>query len=98
MLVLGEPTPSPEIIIEDAIRAMLNSGFKPGNKAQGYALRRLLRLLWKRGGSMDHLVFHTEVERQERLKKTFERLRMKNLDKSAEWWFDTHGIDVSEMS
>jgi hypothetical protein len=46
---------------------------------------------------LDHRYFHDEVERQKRLRKRYNRLKRQYPDKSPEWWFDTHGIDVAEM-
>jgi hypothetical protein len=47
---------------------------------------------------LDHPFFHEEVERQDRLVEKYERLRHKHPDKSPEWWFDTHGIDVESLT
>ena len=49
------------------------------------------------GGTLDHPFFDEEVERQKRLRANYLRLRDRHSDKSPEWWFDTHGIDVAEM-
>jgi len=46
---------------------------------------------------MDHPFFEREVERQKKAKSRYERLKDKHQDKSKEWWFDTHGIDLDEM-
>ena len=76
---------------------IIESGFKPGPQKQGYVLRRLLRQLYKGGGSIEHPFFTKEVERQEKSKVRYERLKIKHRDKPKEWWFDTHGIDLDEM-
>ena len=49
------------------------------------------------GGTLDHPYFEQEVERQERLRSKYLRLREKYPDMTAQWWFDTHGIDVTDM-
>lgn len=84
-------------ILSDAINKIIEAGFKPGPQKQGYVLRRLLRQLYKSGGSIEHPFFTKEVERQEKAKVRYERLKIKHRDKPKEWWFDTHGIDLDEM-
>ena len=84
-------------ILSDAINKIIEAGFKPGPQKQGYVLRRLLRQLYKGGGSIEHPFFTKEVERQEKAKVRYERLKIKHRDKLKEWWFDTHGIDLDEM-
>lgn len=84
-------------ILSDAINKIIEDGFKPGPQKQGYVLRRLLRQLYKGGGSIEHPFFTKEVERQEKAKIRYEKLKIKHPDKPKEWWFDTHGIDLDEM-
>ena len=84
-------------ILSDAINKIIEAGFKPGPQKQGYVLRRLLRQLYKGGGSIEHPFFTKEVERQEKAKVRYERLKIKHYNKPKEWWFDTHGIDLDEM-
>ena len=84
-------------ILIDAINKIIEAGFKPGPQKQGYILRKLLRQLYLGGGSIEHPFFTKEIERQEKAKARYERLKDKHSDKSKEWWFDTHGIDLDEM-
>ena len=84
-------------ILIDAINKIIESGFKPGPQKQGYILRKLLRQLYLGGGTIEHPFFTKEVERQEKAKARYERLKDKHSDKPKEWWFDTHGIDLDEM-
>lgn len=84
-------------ILEDAINKIIEAGFKPGPQKQGYILRKLLRQLYVGGGSIEHPFFKKEIERQEKAKARYERLKDKHSDKTKEWWFDTHGIDLDEM-
>ena len=84
-------------ILIDAINKIIESGFKPGSQKQGYILRKLLRQLYLGGGNIEHPFFTKEVERQEKSKARYERLKDKHSDKPKEWWFDTHGIDLDEM-
>mgnify|MGYP003646655118 CR=1 FL=1 len=85
-------------ILSDAILKIIDSGFKPGSQKQGYILRKLLRQLYVGGGSISHPFFTKEVERQNKAKTRYNRLKDKHSDKSKEWWFDTHGIDLDEMN
>lgn len=84
-------------ILSDAILKIIEAGFKPGPQKQGYVLRKLLRQLYLEGGSIEHEFFQREVERQEKAKARYERLKDKHQGKSKEWWFDTHGIDLDEI-
>jgi hypothetical protein len=46
---------------------------------------------------IEHPFFTSEIERQEKAKVRYDRLKDKHQDKPKEWWFDTHGIDLDEM-
>jgi alanyl-tRNA synthetase len=83
--------------LNETILKIIEDGYSPSNTKQGYVLRKLLRLLWKRGDSLNHPYFLQEVKRQERIKKVYDRLLPKNLDKNKEWWYDTHGIDITDI-
>jgi alanyl-tRNA synthetase len=76
---------------------IVESGYRPGNKEQGYVLRKLLRRIHMMDGTLDHPFFEAEVDRQRRLRAKYLRLRDRHSDMSPEWWFDTHGIDLSDM-
>lgn len=78
----------------DAARrcTIVQRGYRPGNKEQGYVLRKLLRRIHKIGGTLTE-----EVERQKRLRAKYLRLRDRHAEISPDWWFDTHGIDFSEL-
>lgn len=84
-------------ILVDAINKIIEAGFKPGPQKQGYILRKLLRQLYLGDGNIKHPFFTKEIERQEKTKARYERLKDKHSDKPKEWWFDTHGIDLDEM-
>jgi hypothetical protein len=60
-------------------------------------LRKLLRLLWKSDGMLDHPFFQDQIARQERLRDLYAKLKAKHPDKTPAWWFDTHGIEVAGM-
>lgn len=97
MLINGTPPATPQAILQDAIATIIASGYRPGNKEQGYVLRKLLRRLAMMGGSLDHPFFTEELVRQQRLHERYAQLKPKHPDKPAQWWFDTHGIDIADM-
>ena len=96
-LVNGTPPMTPAEILVEGIESIIASGYRPGPKAQGYVLRKLLRRLWAIGGTLDHPYFRAEAARQQRLRERYARLRPSHPDKPPEWWFDTHGIDLDEI-
>lgn len=81
-------------ILEETIRSIIESGYVPSNKKQGYVLRKLLRRLWKIGGEMKHDFFKKEVERQKEMMLRYEKVKHKHPNKTKEWWFDTYGIEI----
>lgn len=85
-------------ILQNAIIAIIDSGCSPGPKLQGYVLRKLLRIFAKEGGKLDHKFFYNEIKRQERLVRLYNRLKTKHKDKSKAWWYDTHGINLDELT
>lgn len=98
MVVNGtQPEPALETLIS-AAWTIIRSGYRPGNKEQGYLLRKLLRRIHIMQGELDHPFFVEEVDRQKRIVEKYTRLRDKYPDKSPEWWFDTHGIDVDLLN
>lgn len=96
-LLEDAPIPSVPEVLEDAVSTIIASGYRPGGKEQGYVLRKLLRLLHRRGGSLAHPYMDDEIGRLEAAQGRYERLRGRHGDKSPEWWWDTHGIAVDEM-
>lgn len=84
-------------ILQEGITKIIESGYKPGPQKQGYILRKLLRMLWKEGGYLDHEFFEKEIIRQQNVKNRYDKLLPKNQDKTKEWWFDTHGIDLDNI-
>lgn len=97
MLVNGGEQKSDIETLKESIQRIIESGYRPSNLKQGYVLRKLLRLLYKKGGHLEHPFFEEEIKRQEKIRERYERLKNKNKDKSKEWWFDTHGIDLSDL-
>jgi len=80
--------------LRESIQKILDSGYVPGNKQQGYVLRKLMRTLHRKGGTMNNPHFQQEVERQEQILQKYSKLKDRYKNKSKEWWFDTHGIDL----
>jgi alanyl-tRNA synthetase len=94
VIVNGTEPKSDIETLKETIVKIIDSGYKPGPQKQGYVLRKLLRELVKRGGDLEHEFFLKEKERQEKVLVRYERLKNKHKDKSKEWWYDTHGIDL----
>lgn len=97
MFVNGK-TINKEDILKETIHKIISSGYKPSNLKQGYVLRKLLRELLKIGGSIEHQYFNDEIERQKKIHEKYEKLKGKHVDKPKEWWFDTHGINLDEIT
>ncbi|MEB3044930.1 alanine--tRNA ligase-related protein [Rhizobium mulingense] len=97
MIVNGTPPDDALGTLCETVLTIVESGYRPGNKEQGYVLRKLLRRIHKMGGSLDHPFFAEEIERQLRLSAKYLRLRDRHPDMSPGWWFDTHGIDLSDI-
>ena len=97
IIVNGRPQEDAFATLCEAVMKIAESGYRPGNKEQGYVLRKLLRRIHKMGGTLDHPFFAEEVERQQRLRAKYLRLRDRHPGMSADWWFDTHGIDLSDI-
>jgi hypothetical protein len=82
----------------DVINKIIESGYMPSHKRQGYVLKRLLKTLYQMGGSMPHPFFKNEQERQLRMKERYQKLLPKNPNMSKEWWYSTHGIEIGDLS
>lgn len=78
----------------DVITKLIESGYVPSHKQQGYVLKRLLRSLHQLGGSMSHPFFEQERSRQLRMTERYQKLLPKNPNMTKEWWYSTHGIDI----
>lgn len=88
---------SKERTLLESAEKIISSGFKPSNTKQGYVLRKLLREIHSLGLTMGHSYFEQEVERQNKIKKKYERLKIRYPDESKEWWFDTHGVNIDDI-
>lgn len=97
-MFVNKKTINKEQTLKETIMKIIDSGYKPSNLKQGYVLRKLLRELWKIGGSMDNQFFTDEIQRQKKILEKYEHLKHKHSDKPKEWWFDTHGINLDEIN
>jgi alanyl-tRNA synthetase len=93
--ILGNPVKSSTENLKETIYKIIESGYKPGNQKQEYILRKLLRQLHKSGETIEHQFFSDEVERQSKIASRYLKIKDKHPDKTKEWWYDTHGIDLS---
>ena len=95
-LVNGQQQYTKEDILKDAIVKMLDSGYYPSNKEQGYVLRKLLRELYFLSADWDNKHYREEQKRQDKTVTRYERekIKKKNQGKSKEWYWDTLGVDV----
>jgi hypothetical protein len=84
-IVNGTPPGDALATLSDTAMRVIESGYRPSNKEQGYVLRKLLRSIYMMGGTLDHPFFDEEVERQKRLRTDYLRLRDRHSDKSPEW-------------
>lgn len=83
--------------IFQACNRLIEFGVVPSNKNQGYVLRKLLREIYHLPELQTNFSI-AEKERQEKIQQRYIALRDKHKDKSPEWWFDTHGIDITTLT
>lgn len=95
--VLGEAPRTGIEQLRQGVLCLEDSGVHPGPKNQGYVLRRLLRGLRERGDRWDHPWLNDERQRHQKQRDRYDRLRPRVGERSAEWWWDTHGIRVEEL-
>lgn len=96
MFVNGRKIDKVETLKETALK-IIDSGYVPSNLKQGYVLRKILREIYKCGATLEHDFFIQEVERQGKILEKYNRLKNKHFNKSKEWWYDTHGINLDEI-
>lgn len=76
---------------------IIESGYAPSNLKQGYVLRKILREIYKCGSTLDHEYFTDEIKRQDKILDKYNILKNKHVNKSKQWWYETHGIDLDEI-
>ena len=62
----------------------------------GYVLRKLLRICIKYDYVINHDYYFSECRKVRIIKERYVKIKHKHLDKSKEWWYDTHGINLDE--
>ncbi len=97
MLVDKSPAPSRLEELIKGCQAMIDSGVRPGNNNHGYVLKKILRMIDKECGEFENEYFYQERKKRQNSKDRYLKLIDKNKDKSAEWWWDTHGVDLGEV-
>lgn len=96
MFVNGKTINKIDTLKETAIK-IIESGYTPSNLKQGYVLRKILREIYKCGSTLDHEYFTDEIKRQEKILDKYSILKNKHVNKSKQWWYETHGIDLDEI-
>lgn len=96
-LILTGHRLSEQEVLTSTVLKLVDSGYSPGNKQQYYVLRKLLSMMIRKGFELDHPFWYQEKERHNRKIKRYTKLKKKHSDKAAEWWWSTHGIDISEF-
>lgn len=88
-------------LMKEAIRKIVNSGYVPGYKEQGYILRKLLRDLYKYGYNVDnddpiYNIYMDEVNRQNGMLDKYNKMKdtKKGRNKTRKWWYETQGVDL----
>lgn len=99
-LKFGETPVTKQEILLKTCETLIGSGIESGHYQHGYVLKKLLIKLLYTGGQLNHPMFEKVYHDQK--KKYFEYLRLsqKNSlkDQSKDWWKDTHGIEVDNLS
>jgi len=90
-----EPKTKEQSLI-DVINKIIEIGYTPSHKQQGYVLKRMLKSLYLLGGSISHPFFEQERSRQLKMKERYQKLLLKNPNMTKEWWYLTHGIDLND--
>ena len=94
-LILTGNKPSKESTLRESIMKIIDSGVLPSHNKQGHILKKLLRLCYREGIEIDHQLYRDEVIRNDKIKLKWERLKDKFSHMSDEWFWNTHGIDVT---
>lgn len=82
-------------LLEELILTIIDSGVKPSHNKQGYVLRKLIRTFLKEGGYFEHEYVISEQIRQQKMSDRYNLLKNKHPNETKEWWFSTHGIEIS---
>jgi hypothetical protein len=84
--------------LRTTLDCLLDDGVKPGPKRQGYVVRRLVREWLRRDPLGKHVWLENERQRQHRQWRLYQRWQPKVGERSPQWWWDTHGVRVEELT
>ena len=93
-MVLTGGRKSKEETLRETVIKIIESGFTPTYNKQGSILRKLLRICYLEKIEINHPFYEEEIKRQDKIISRFNRLKDRHKDKSKEWWWNTHGIDL----
>lgn len=100
MMVNGVKNKTKQEALVETIVKIIESGYKPSGKLQGYVLRKLIRELYVCGGNLDRTLYKSfftdEIDRQNKLVEKYHRLKERFSHMPKEWWYDTHGINLDD--
>jgi alanyl-tRNA synthetase len=96
-MLLNNESKTKQETLKESIFKIIESGFTPTYNKQGSLLRKLLRICYMEDIKIEHQFYDDEVKRQEKIKIRWERLKDKHSNKSKEWWYSTHGIDIDTI-
>lgn len=96
-IINSTPPLSRAEVLSTAIVKLISEGFKPESKGAGYVLRKLIRLAVDEGVEIEHQFFTDELDRRAKHREVYSTLLPDNLDKSPQWWWETHGIDITQF-
>jgi len=84
--------------IRFVLECLVNEGILPGPTKQGYILRRLIRKIIVENGYWNNELFDKEKDRFLKQQKKYNQLSKKHNNQPSEWWWETHGIDITGLS
>lgn len=96
-MISGIKSKSKTEILKETILKIIESGYSPTYNKQGSILRKLINICIKDGIEIDHIFYRNELERKNKMVLKYEKLKNKHKDKSVEWWWETHGINIDIM-
>lgn len=96
---------SKEEILNRTICELLQAGFNPSNKLQGYVTRKLIRIYHKLFNisnfecNIYYDIILNEIKLYEKAKENYlkNKDKIKFRNKSKDWWFDTFGINIEDF-
>jgi alanyl-tRNA synthetase len=98
-MILNNTIKSETDVLKESIEKIIESGIYPSNNNHGYILKKLIRILIRKGEEIESGIFQNEKIKFEKMIQRYHKLKTKekNQNQSKEWWFDTHGIIIDEI-